>query len=315
GFKVVKIPSSDEGIVSEEAVKKVITKNTAGMMLTVPNTLGLFEKEILEVTRLVHEEEGLMYYDGANMNALLGRARPGDMGFDVVHINVHKTFATPHGGGGPGAGPVGVKSYLADYLPAPVITRSGETYRLDYSVPKSVGRVKSFYGNSAVLLRAYCYILTLGRDGLKTVSEQAVLASNYLLSLLDKEAYERTYSPKALRKHEFVVSAAPLKKKTGVSAGDVAKAILDGGMHSPTTYFPLIVPEAMMVEPTETEPLENLEAYAELLNNIATRAFTEKESIVDSPKNTSIGRLDEYRASHPATMVLNWNKLPKPFIS
>jgi glycine dehydrogenase subunit 2 len=311
GFKVVKIPSSDEGIVSEEAVKKVLTRNTAGMMLTVPNTLGLFEKEIIQVTKMVHEEQGLMYYDGANMNALLGRARPGDMGFDVVHINVHKTFATPHGGGGPGAGPVGVKTFLGDYLPAPVIKKSGETFKLDYSVPKSVGRVKSFYGNSAVLLRAYCYILSLGKDGLKTVSEQAVLASNYLLSLLDKDAYEKSYSPKALRKHEFVVSASPLKKRTGVSAGDVAKAILDGGMHSPTTYFPLIVPEALMVEPTETEPLENLEVYANILNSIASRVSTEKESIVDSPKNTSIGRLDEYRASHPATMVLNWNKLQK----
>ena len=311
GFKVVKIPSSEEGIVSEEAVKKVLTKNTAGMMLTVPNTLGLFEKEILQVTKMVHEENGLMYYDGANMNALLGRARPGDMGFDVVHINVHKTFATPHGGGGPGAGPVGVKSYLSEYLPVPVISKSGDSYYLDYSVSKTIGRVKSFYGNSAVLLRAYCYILSLGKEGLKTVSEQAVLASNYLLSLLDSGAYESTYSSKALRKHEFVVSASPLKKKTGVSAGDVAKAILDSGMHSPTTYFPLIVPEALMIEPTETEPLENLEAYAAILNEIASRATTEKETIIDSPKNTSIGRLDEYRASHPASMVLNWNKLPK----
>ncbi len=312
GFKVVKIPSSEEGLVSEEAVKQVLTKNTAGMMLTVPNTLGLFEKDILKVTKMIHEEEGLMYYDGANMNALLARARPGDMGFDVVHINVHKTFATPHGGGGPGAGPVGVKAHLQDYLPVPVISKSEESYRLDYSVPKSIGRVKSFYGNSAVLLRAYCYILSLGRNGLKTVSEQAVLASNYLLSLLDKDAYEKSYSPKALRKHEFVVSASPLKKKTGVSAGDVAKAILDGGVHSPTTYFPLIVPEALMVEPTETEPVENLEAYAAILNDIAARAGTDKESVLDSPKNTSIGRLDEYRASHPATMVLNWNKLLNP---
>ncbi len=311
GFKVVKIPSSNEGIVTEEAVKKVLTKNTAGMMLTVPNTLGLFEKEILQVTKILHESNGLMYYDGANMNALLGHARPGDMGFDIVHINVHKTFATPHGGGGPGAGPVGVKSHLRDYLPVPLVSKSENSYILDYTVPRTVGHIKSFYGNSAVLLRAYCYILSLGKEGLKSVSEQAVLASNYLLSLIDKETFEITYSPKTLRKHEFVVSASPLKKKTGISAGDVAKAILDFGMHSPTTYFPLIVPEALMVEPTETEPLENLEAYAKILNDIASLSVTEKESILDSPVNTSIGRLDEYRASHPATMMLNWNKLPK----
>jgi glycine dehydrogenase subunit 2 len=311
GFKVVKIPSSDEGIVSEEEVKKVLTKNTAGMMLTVPNTLGLFEKEIVQVTKIIHESNGLMYYDGANMNALLGRARPGDMGFDIVHINVHKTFATPHGGGGPGAGPVGVKSHLGDYLPVPVISKSKDSFGLDYSVPKTIGRVKSFYGNAAVLLRAYCYILSLGKEGLKSVSEQAVLASNYLLSMLNRDAFESTFSPGSLRKHEFVVSASPLKKKTGVSAGDVAKAILDSGMHSPTTYFPLIVPEALMVEPTETEPLENLEAYARVLNEIASQSESAKTSVVSSPKNTSIGRLDEYRASHPATMILNWTKLVK----
>lgn len=311
GFKVVKIPSSEEGIVSEEAVKGVLTKNTAGMMLTVPNTLGLFEKDIFQVTRIVHESNGLMYYDGANMNALLAHTRPGDMGFDIVHINVHKTFATPHGGGGPGAGPVGVTSRFHDYLPVPGIKKTGDSYALDYSIPRSIGHIKSFYGNSAVLLRAYCYILSLGRAGLKTVSEQAVLASNYLLSLIDKNAFESEHSPQALRKHEFVISATPLKKKTGVSAGDVAKAILDSGMHAPTTYFPLIVPEALMVEPTETEPLENLEAYAKILNDIASSSVTNKEFIIDSPHNASIGRLDEYRASHPASMVLNWNKISK----
>lgn len=311
GFKVVKIPSSEEGIVSEEAVKGVLSKNTAGMMLTVPNTLGLFEKDILQVTKIIHESKGLMYYDGANMNALLGHARPGDMGFDIVHINVHKTFATPHGGGGPGAGPVGVTSVLRDYLPVPGIRKIGEAYTLDYSIPRSIGHTKSFYGNAAVLLRAYCYILSLGKSGLKTVSEQAVLASNYLLSLLDKNAFESEHSPRELRKHEFVVSTTPLKKKSGVSAGDVAKAILDSGMHSPTTYFPLIVPEALMVEPTETEPLENLEAYAKVLNDIATSSASNKGYIIDSPHNTSIGRLDEYRASHPKSMILNWNKLSR----
>lgn len=311
GFKVVKIPSSEEGIVTAETTKKLISKRTAGMMLTVPNTLGIFEREISEVTKIVHEIGGQMYYDGANMNALLGYVRPGDMGFDIVHINVHKTFATPHGGGGPGAGPVGVKSHLAEYLPMPLISRSGIDYKLDYSPARSIGMVKSFYGNSAVLLRAYCYIMTLGKHGLKTVSEQAVLASNYLMSLLDKDAFFTPYSRGVPRKHEFVVSASPLKKKTGVSAGDVAKAILDSGMHSPTTYFPLIVEEALMIEPTETETVENLEMYAKALNQISSMSSDNKERVLEAPKNTTVGRLDEYRASHPSTMILNWNSLGK----
>jgi glycine dehydrogenase subunit 2 len=204
-----------------------------------------------------------------------------------------------------------VRSYLREYLPTPLVSKIGNEYTLDYSAARTIGRVKSFYGNSAVLLRAYCYILCLGKDGLKSVSEQAVLASNYLLSLLDKDAFSTPYSPKTPRKHEFVVSASPLKKRTGVSAGDVAKAILDQGMHSPTTYFPLIVAEALMVEPTETEAVENLEAYARALNEIASSASSNRESVIDSPKNTSIGRLDEYKASHPASMVLNWKKIPK----
>jgi glycine dehydrogenase subunit 2 len=278
-------------------------------MLTVPSTLGIFEREIVEVTKIIHEQEGLMYYDGANMNALLGRVRPGDMGFDVVHINVHKTFATPHGGGGPGAGPVGVKSHLESYLPMPLISKQEESYKLEYNSKRSIGYIKSFYGNSAVLLRAYCYILSLGGEGLRAVSDQSVLASNYLLSLVDKNHYSTPFSPNTPRKHEFVISSSPLKKKFGITAGDIAKAILDSGMHSPTTYFPLIVAEALMVEPTETEPVENLEAYARVLNEIAALSRTDKDRILDSPKNTSIGRLDEYRASHPNTMILNWNKI------
>jgi glycine cleavage system P protein (glycine dehydrogenase) subunit 2 len=307
GFKVVKIPSSDSGIVKAETAKSLITERTAGMMLTVPNTLGIFEREIEEVTESVHEVGGLMYYDGANMNALLGRVRPGDMGFDIMHINVHKTFATPHGGGGPGAGPVGVTSKLSRYLPVPVVSKTENGYKLDYDKPQTIGQIKGFYGNVGVLLRAYCYILSLGHDGLKAVSEQAVLASNYLLSLLDKNSYSPT-SGGAPVKHEFVVNAAPLKKRTGVTAGDVAKAILDSGSHSPTTYFPLIVNEALMVEPTETETLESLEDYAETLNSISENSAKNKESVLSAPKNTSIGRLDEYKASHPVTMILNWNE-------
>lgn len=311
GFKVVKIPSSKDGIVTEDAVKSVINKKTAGMMLTVPNTLGVFEREIQQVTKLVHEMKGLMYYDGANMNALLGRVRPGDMGFDVVHINVHKTFATPHGGGGPGAGPVGVSNALAQYLPVPRILKEKETYHLDYNYPKSIGPIKSFYGNIGVLLRAYCYIMSLGGEGLKLVSDQAVLAANYLLSLIDSNEYSPTGSRPV--KHEFVVSATPLKRKTGIGAGDVAKAILDSGAHSPTTYFPLIVDEALMIEPTETETLENLESYARTLHSIAKRSMEEREIVTSSPHNTAIGKLDEYRASHPTSMILNWNEMkPSP---
>jgi glycine dehydrogenase subunit 2 len=311
GFKVIKIPSSKTGIVTAKAVKPLISDKTAGMMLTVPNTLGIFESEIREVTKLVHDSGGLMYYDGANMNALLGRVRPGDMGFDIVHINVHKTFATPHGGGGPGAGPVGVTEKLSEYLPTPRITNSGGSYHLEYNKPKTIGQIKSFVGNTAVLLRAYCYILSLGRDGLKLASEQAVLSSNYLLSLLDKNAFSPTTSVGIPAKHEFVVSESPLKKRTGVSAGEVAKAILDQGMHSPTTYFPLIVSEALMIEPTETETLENLQEYAKTLNSISSMSGDDKDSILTSPHNTSIGRLDEARASHPNTMILNWKAIPQ----
>lgn len=311
GFKIVKVPSSSEGIVSAERVKDVLTPNTAGMMLTVPNTLGIFEREILEITRIVHEQGGLMYYDGANMNAILGQTRPGDMGFDIVHLNVHKTFATPHGGGGPGAGPVGVKLYLRDYLPIPLISGSSGQYSLDYKNRKSVGYIKSFYGNTAVLLRAYCYILSMGSVGLKTVSEQAVLSSNYLLSLLDTQLYSSQYSRNFPRKHEFVVSASPLKRQMGFGAGDIAKAILDHGMHSPTTYFPLITPEALMIEPTETEPLENLDAYARILNGVSKSLAASAGEASKVPSNTSIGRLDEYRASYPNSMILNWNELDR----
>jgi glycine dehydrogenase subunit 2 len=309
GYRVVKIPSSNRGTVTAEAVADLVGEKTAGMMLTVPNTLGIFENEIQEVSKLVHDAKGLMYYDGANMNALLGRIRPGDMGFDVVHINVHKTFATPHGGGGPGAGPLGVVPKLVQYLPVPRIAKVGDNFRLDYDNPKSIGPIKSFYGNTAVLLRAYCYILSLGSKGLKSASEQAVLASNYLLSLLDKTAYKPTTTEGVPAKHEFVVSASPLKKRTGVSAGDAAKAILDSGMHSPTTYFPLIVSEALMIEPTETETLESIEAYASVLNSIAARSLDRSVEITSSPHNTSVGKLDEYHASHPATMILNWKEL------
>ena len=301
GFKVVKVPSDERGQVTEQAVKRLVSDKTAGMMFTVPNTLGLFEGEVVEVCGAVHAAGGLMYYDGANMNALLGRARPGDMGFDVVHLNLHKTFATPHGGGGPGAGPVGVSRKLADYLPVPVVSEKGGKYALDYGLKHSVGPLKGFVGNSAVLLRAYVYIRLLGSSGLADVSSLAVLAANYLWKSLDPAAFQATHGKDLRRKHEAVVSVAgPLPG----GALKVAKAVLDYGMHAPTVYFPLIVSEALMIEPTESEPLEALDEYAAALNSIQV-SFREG-SLGDVPKNTSVGKIDEVKASHPLSLKVRW---------
>lgn len=309
GFRVVKTPSDQAGLVDVEAVKALASKRTAGMMLTVPNTLGLFERNISEISGIVHDAGGLMYYDGANMNALIGRIRPGDMGFDIVHMNVHKTFATPHGGGGPGAGPLGAKGELAEYLPLPLIDFDGKRYSLDFDVSKSVGRVKGFVGNVGVLVKAYVYLLLMGRLGLSKVSEQAVLASNYLLRKIDLNRYSLPFEPQSPRKHEFVLSADRLKEQTGVGALEVGKALLDEGVHAPTMYFPLTVDEALMVEPTETEPVEKLDLYASALNTIAQRAHKDPAHVRASPRNTAVGRLDEVKASHPLTLTLNWRKI------
>ncbi|MCS7116010.1 MAG: aminomethyl-transferring glycine dehydrogenase subunit GcvPB [Nitrososphaerota archaeon] len=309
GFKVVKIPTDEEGLVDIEALKAAISQRTAGMMLTVPNTLGLFERRVEEISKIIHEAGGLMYYDGANMNALLGRVRPGDMGFDIVHMNLHKTFATPHGGGGPGSGPLGVSKELVDFLPVPLVDYDGEKYFLNYNIPKTIGRIKGFYGNISVLIKAYTYILMVGSDKLKEISNQSVLASNYLLSNLNSSMYLLPYSKGIPRKHEFVVSAKPIQMKSGVRAMDIAKSLLDLSLHAPTIYFPLIVDEALMIEPTETEPMENLDEYAKALNTIAHQAEEDPQRIIDAPINTSIKRLDEVKASHPLTMKLNWRGL------
>ncbi len=271
------------------------------MMFTVPNTLGLFESEVVEVCRAVHEAGGLMYYDGANMNALLGRARPGDMGFDIVHLNLHKTFATPHGGGGPGAGPVGASGRLVDYLPVPVVSKGKRGYALDYSLKHTIGPLKGFVGNSAVLLRAYVYIRLLGASGLSDVSSLAVLAANYLWTSLDPEAYPASHGKDIRRKHEAVVS---VKTELPGSALTVAKAVLDYGMHAPTVYFPLIVHEALMIEPTESEPLEMLDEYAAALNEIYKEM--KDGSLGPVPKNASVGKVDEVKASHPMTLRVHW---------
>jgi len=301
GFRVVKVPSDETGQVRASAVKDLCSPKTAGMMFTVPNTLGLFESEVVEVCQAVHDAGGLMYYDGANMNALLGRARPGDMGFDIVHLNLHKTFATPHGGGGPGAGPVGVTRKLAEYLPVPVVSKGDEGYTLDYDLKHTIGPLKGFVGNSAVLLRAYVYIRLLGASGLADVSSLAVLAANYLWKSLDPDAFPSSHGKSLHRKHEAVVS---VKSELPGAALTVAKAVLDYGMHAPTVYFPLIVHEALMIEPTESEPVEMLDEYASALNEIYREM--KEGTLGQVPKNTSVGKIDEVKASHPMTLRVHW---------
>ena len=314
GFKTVEIPSSEEGTIDLEALEAALGPQTSGLMLTNPNTIGVFESEISEISKMVHDEGGLMYYDGANMNAIMGWCRPGDMGFDVVHSNLHKTFSTPHGGGGPGSGPVGVKDFLSEYLPVPVIVESEGAYRLDWDKPKSIGKVHGFHGNVNVSLKAYTYMFTLGGTGLKESSEIAVLNANYVARKLEKEkGYTLTYSPEKPRKHEAVISAKPMNDDTGVSALYVSKKLLDFGLHAPTTYFPLIVPEALMIEPTESEPVESLDAFVDALKEIHDLAYDNPEEVLSAPHNTAVGKIDEARAAHPQTICLSWRKFCQLF--
>jgi len=312
GFNVVVVPSDDDGCVSLGALKAAVSERTAGLMLTNPNTLGIFEKNIDEIARIIHDAGGLLYYDGANLNPMLCRVRPGDMGFDIVHINIHKTFGTPHGGGGPGAGPVGVSKELAEFLPVPRIVFDGAWYRLDYDRPYSVGKIRSFYGNVAVLLKAYAYILSLGFEGLKEVAEVSVLNANYLMKKLEGvRGLTLPYDSEKPRKHECVFSAKQMKNETGVSALNIAKRLLDYGVHAPTIYFPLIVEEALMIEPTETFEKEELDRFAEALRKISEEAYTSPETVLKAPYNTAVPRLDEVKASHPRTMVLSWRMYQK----
>jgi glycine dehydrogenase subunit 2 len=277
----------------------------AGLMLTNPNTLGLFEQEIEEIARIVHGVGGLVYYDGANLNAILGRCRPGDMGFDIVHINTHKTFATPHGGGGPGAGPVGVVEELAPYLPAPVVARDEATgrFRWDDDRPRSIGRLHGFHGNAGVLVRAYAYVFLHGADGLKAVSELAALNANYLAALIADD-FPLAF-PDGRPMHEFVSTAKRLMDETGVRAMDVAKRLIDLGYHPSTVYFPLVVEEAMMVEPTETETKETLEGFAAAIRQAAAEARTDPDLLHEAPVTTPVRRLDEARAARH--LKLRWS--------
>ncbi len=293
GWEVTQIPSDERGYVDRDALRAALGEDVAAIMLTNPNTLGLFEEDILEITRLVHEVGALAYYDGANLNAILGKARPGDMGFDVMHINLHKTFATPHGGGGPGAGPVCASERLAAYRPAPVVERGEDGAFALVTPDRTIGRVRSFVGNVGVLVRAYTYILALGAEGLVGVSEQAVLSANYLKERL-KDVFDVPYDRTCM--HEFVLSAARQRKTCGVRTLDIAKRLLDFGMHPPTVYFPLIVEEAMMIEPTETESLETLDRFVDVMRTIAKEASEDPELLHAAPYETPVRRLDEARA-------------------
>jgi len=292
GFEVVEIPSDRRGMVDLEALKAQVDDSVAGIMLTVPNTLGIFEEDILEITGLIHQAGGFCYFDGANLNSIVGRARPGDFGIDIVHFNLHKTFSTPHGGGGPGSGPVAVVEVLAPYLPVPLVREQGGRYLLDYDLPKSIGRVHSFYGNFSVMVRAYAYIRMLGDEGLRAVSANAVLNANYLKEKL-KPYYKLPFD--RLCKHEFVLSGKGLGE--GVRTIDVAKRLIDYGFHPPTVYFPLIVPEALMIEPTETVSKEELDALAEAFIAIAREAKENPDLVKEAPHTTPVGRLDDVKAA------------------
>jgi glycine dehydrogenase subunit 2 len=307
GFRTITIPSASDGGVDVDAFRAALGPKTAAVMITNPSTLGLFERRIGELLEAVHEAGALAYMDGANLNAILGRFKPGEAGFDVMHFNVHKTFSTPHGGGGPGAGPVGVGERLVPFLPAPRVLREEDgTFRLERpgERPTSIGRLRSFVGNTGVLVRAYAYIAAHGASGLRQVSDDAVLAANYLKHRV-REAYQIPYDRPC--KHEFVASAAALKKRTGVRTLDIAKRLIDHGFHPPTIYFPLIVEEGMLIEPTETESVETLDAFADALLAIAREAETEPEVVTGAPHSAPVGRLDEATAARQPN--LRWRPL------
>jgi len=297
GFDVVTVPSNDRGVMDLDAFRAAVNDETAGLMLTCPNTMGVFNPHIEELADIIHAVDGLMYYDGANLNAIMGRCKPGEMGFDLCHLNLHKTFSTPHGGGGPGAGPVGVCERLRPYLPiSRVVQRDDGSYSLDYDYPESIGYIAPFYGNYGILVRAYAYILMLGASGLKEVSETAVLNANYIqegLRPLDY-AYAATNDGRCM--HECVFSAKPLEKY-GVHAVDIAKGLLDHGMHAPTVYFPLNVDEALMIEPTETETRETLDNFIAVMRELAETARNNPEALHAMPRKTPVGRIDEVKAA------------------
>jgi glycine dehydrogenase subunit 2 len=303
GFDVIEIKSNDRGLVDLDDLKAKMSDEVAGLMLTNPNTLGLFEEEIQEIAAVIHEGGGLLYYDGANLNAIMGVCRPGDMGFDVIHLNLHKTFATPHGGGGPGSGPVGIKDFLTDFLPKPVVIKQGDSYCFDYDRPDSIGKVKNFYGNFGVIVKAYTYIKAVGSEGLKDACQQSVLNANYLRYHLQKN-YHIPFN--RLCKHEFVISARNQMESNHVATLDIAKRLMDYGYHPPTVYFPLIVKEAMMIEPTETESRERLDNFIAAMDEISREVRENTQIVLDAPHTTVIGRVDEVTAAR--NPIVKWEE-------
>jgi glycine dehydrogenase subunit 2 len=298
GCKVIEIPTGKDGDVDLEALKGAVGPNTAGIMLTNPSTVGVFDRNILEVSKIVHAAGGLLYYDGANLNAILGKVRPGDMGFDVIHMNLHKTFSTPHGGGGPGSGAVGVSERLLPFLPVPVIGKEGGSYRwlTEADRPQSIGRLSAFMGNAGVNLRAYVYARLLGREGMPRIAEFATLNANYLMARLADKGFQLAY-PARRASHEFIVTLKREAKELDVTAMDFAKRLLDHGFHAPTTYFPLLVPECLLIEPTETESKETLDAFVDSMAAILQEARTEPDTVRSAPHTTPVRRLDDVRAA------------------
>lgn len=298
GFKVVEIPTAKDGDINLDELRQKIGPRTAGIMLTNPSTLGLFMRQIKEIASMVHQAGGLLYYDGANLNAILGKVRPGDMGFDVMHLNLHKTFATPHGGGGPGAGPVAVGKRLLPFLPLPIVVKENEQYRwADRSdFPQSIGRLSCFMGNAGILMRAYFYIRVLGKEGLLRVSEFATLNANYLLAELTKAGFTPAY-PGRRASHEFILTLSPEKRQHGITAMDLAKRLLDYGYHAPTTYFPLLVPECLLIEPTETECKAELDGFVSAMKTILHEAETNPSLVKDAPHTLPVKRLDDVKAA------------------
>ncbi|MGH3093741.1 MAG: aminomethyl-transferring glycine dehydrogenase subunit GcvPB [Gaiellaceae bacterium] len=306
GYTLQKVETDERGNLDLDDLRAKVNEETAGLMLTNPSTLGLFDEHIEEVAAIFHEAGALLYYDGANLNAVCGISRPGDMGFDIVHINLHKTFSQPHGGGGPGGGPIVVRDVLEPFLPVPAVVREGDAYRLDYDRPKSIGKVRGFCGPFGVFVRSYAYIRSYG-PALRQMSEAAVLNANYVLARL-REAYDLPFD--RLCMHEFVISARNLKQEHGVTALDVAKRLMDYGFHPPTIYFPLVVPEALMIEPTETEPKETLDAFADAMLRIAEEAASDAQVLKDAPHRRPVRRLDEVKAAKRAIVKYGFDEHP-----
>lgn len=298
GFKVVEIATDKDGNVDLDALKAAVGPQTAGLMLTNPSTLGVFEKNVAEMSRVVHAAGGLLYYDGANLNAVLGKVKPGDMGFDVIHINLHKTFSTPHGGGGPGSAPVGVAERLLPFMPIPFVAKKGDTYRwvTEKDKPQSIGRLSAHMGNAGVLLRAYIYVRLLGVSGMHRISQFATLNANYLMAELRKAGFEIAY-PNRRASHEFIVTMKDIKDKTGVTAMNLAKRLLDKGYHAPTTYFPLLVPECLLIEPAETESKETLDAFIASMKEILQEIEQQPDMVKAAPHTMPVRKLDDVKAA------------------